>query len=71
MSESPYLDAAGAVAFLNLPSREALRAWLYRRRKAGRTVRTHRVGSRLRFLPDDLRAAMTVEEQPRHLRKVG
>ena len=63
---SRFLTAQGGADHLSL-SLKQFYALLGRRRRAGRPIRTHRLGRMLRFTADDLDAAMTVE-QPRHLR---
>lgn len=65
---SPYLTAAEAAAYLG-KTPMAFRAFLSRRRKAGRPIRCKRIGSLLRFTVADLEAAMTVEDGPRSLRR--
>lgn len=60
-----YLTAAEAAAHLKFPSLGAFHTFLYRRRKAGRAVTTHRRNGRLLFRLSDLEAALTVEKAPR------
>lgn len=67
---SAYLTAQDAADHLRLPNVAALHALLYRRRKAGRPIKTYRLNGRLRFKAVDLDAALTVE-QPARLRRVG
>jgi hypothetical protein len=66
---SAYLTAVEAAAHLKFPSVGAFRTFLYRRRKAGHPVTTHRRNGRLLFIVADLDAALTVEQAPTHLRK--
>lgn len=65
-----YLDPAEAAAYLKLKSVASLHTFLWRRRKAGKPVKTYRLNGRLRFRAVDLDAAMTVE-QARPLRKAS
>lgn len=67
---SPYLDAREAAVYLHYvdaqgePKMNAFYQFLDRRRRAGRTVKTHRLGTQLRFRQCDLDAAFDVEEAP-------
>lgn len=56
-----YLTAVEAAAHMKFPNVAAFRAFLYRRRKAGRPITTHRRNGTLLFRPADLDAALTVE----------
>lgn len=72
---SPYLIAAEAARHLRFEhadgslNLDAFRAFLYRRRKAGRSVPTHRRGTTLLFREADLDACLA-EERPLRLLKV-
>ncbi len=70
MSASPYLTAAEAAAFVR-KTPQAFYAFLYRRRKAGRPVRTRRIGRMLLFRQADLEAEMPVEQARGQLRKAS
>jgi hypothetical protein len=70
MSER-YLTAVEAKDKLRCTSMASLYSFLYRRRKAGFSVKTSRRGRVLLFLERDLEAALTVEDSRRSLRKVG
>lgn len=65
-----WLTASEAAAYLNYPGLHAFHAMLWRRRKAGRPIKTYRLNGRLRFKQIDLDAAMTVEQAPHRLRAV-
>ena len=66
-----YLTAPEAAAHLKFPTVAAFHTFLYRRRKAGRPVTTYRRNGKLLFTVADLDAALTVEQAPKHLRRVG
>ena len=68
---SAYLTTAQAAAHLNLPSVAALHTLLWRRRKAGRPVTTHRLNGRLRFRVEDLDGALTVEKARATFRRIS
>lgn len=71
MSDTTYLTAAEAAAYLRLPSVPSLHTFLWRRRRAGIPVTTYRRNGRLLFIESDLDAALTVERQRSALRKVS
>lgn len=60
-----YLTSEEAADYLRIPTVAALRAFLYRRRKDGRAVKTHRMGRKLLFRTVDLDAALAVERPRR------
>lgn len=62
---STFLTVTEAADYLHFPTVSAFRSFLYRRRKAGRPVTTHRRGSTLLFKAADLDAALAVERSPR------
>lgn len=62
MSEK-LLTVKDAVAYLNLPSENALHARLHRRRKSGWPITVYHLGKSLRFRQADLAALLTVERR--------
>lgn len=58
---SPYLTAQEAADHLRFPNLKAFRTFLWRRRKAGRPVKTHRRDGVLLFTVPDLDATLDVE----------